>query len=310
MNILLTGASGFLGSRFYRELSPENEVTTLSRTSIGDWPGPPRHIQCDLARQVPVLPNEPFDIVVHSAGKAHSIPRTASERNDYEHVNVQGTIRLLTALEQLPTLPKSLVYISSVLVYGRLQGYCLAENTPPRAYDVYGLSKVKAEVAVRQWSERTGVRVAILRLPLVVAEQPMGNLLTMLNAIRRGYYLRIGDGIARRSMVRADDVAGVLTRAADVGGTFNLTDGQHPSVCEIENALARQVGRSRPIPRISLPMARAIAFIGDGLNAIAGRYFPLDSVALGKLTNSLTFSDELARQHLNWTPRPVLDLFP
>ncbi|QJW91164.1 NAD-dependent epimerase/dehydratase family protein [Spirosoma taeanense] len=307
MTILLTGASGFLGSRILAELRPGHPVTTLGRQTTGPCADCP-HISCDLAEQVPELPGQPFEVVINSAGKAHSVPRNAQELADYERVNVQGTGRLLLALEQRPALPAAFVHISTVLVYGRPEGQRLDEQTTLDAQDAYGPSKVRAEAVVREWGRRMGVRTTILRLPLVVAERPNGNLAAMQNAIRRGYYVRIGDGSARRSMVRADDVAAVLLRAAAVGGTFNLTDGYHPSVRELEDAIARQVGRQR-IPAVPLGLARQVARVGDGINAVVGRRFPLDSIALQKLTGSLTFSDDAARQQFNWHPRPVLDLF-
>ena len=304
MNVLLTGASGFLGSRIYAELSQHHVVTTLGRTSVTH-----QHITADLTERLPSLAHASFDWVVNAAGKAHSVPRTAAERADYEDVNGHGTARLLTALEQMPVLPKAVIHVSTVLVYGRLSGELLDETTPLGATDVYGLSKIRAETIIREWGEQTGVRVTILRLPVVVAERPNGNVATLMNAIRHGYYVRIGDGHARRSMVRADDVAAVIERAAGVGGTFNLTDGCHPEVSELEGALAQYVGRKHPIRAVPLAMARAVANVGDGINALIGRRFPLDTPALQKLTNSLTFSDELARRQLNWNPRSVLDLF-
>lgn len=304
MNVLLTGASGFLGSQIYAELAQNHTVTTLGRTPVSD-----RHIAGDLTHVLPSLADASFDYVVNAAGKAHSVPRTAAERADYERVNVQGTARLLTALEQMPVPPKALVHVSTVLVYGRLSGELLDEATPLGATDAYGLSKIRAETIVGEWEQRTGVRVTILRLPVVVTERPNGNIATLMNAIRGGYYVRIGDGHARRSMVRADDVAAVIDRAAGVGGTFNLTDGCHPEVSELGDALARYAGRKHPIRAVPLAMARAVATVGDGINVIVGRRFPLDTPALQKLTNSLTFSDELAQRQLDWKPRPVLDLF-
>lgn len=304
MNVLLTGASGFLGSRIWAELAQQHTVTTLGRTPVGG-----RHLTGDLTQRLPSLAQASFDYVVNAAGKAHAVPRTTAERAAYDCVNVQGTVHLLNALERMPVPPKAVVHLSTVLVYGRSGGQLLDETTPLGATDAYGLSKVRAEAAVREWGGRTGVRVVILRLPLVVAERPNGNLATLMDAIRRGYYVRIGDGLARRSMVRADEVAAVIDRAAGVGGTFNLTDGCHPGVGELEDALARYVGRKQPIRTVPLALARAVAAVGDGINAVVGRRFPLDTVALQKLTHSLTFSDEAARRDLDWNPRPVLDLF-
>jgi nucleoside-diphosphate-sugar epimerase len=303
MNVLLTGASGFLGSRIYRELTQQHTVTTLGRTPIGN-----RHIHCDLTQTMPVVLPEPYDVIINSAGKAHSIPRNALEQADYERVNVHGIIRLLSLLEQLPNLPKSFVHISTVLVYGRSEGQSLTEMTPLDASDAYGLSKVVAEEIVRSWSKHNGVCLTILRLPLVVAENPRGNLAAMMKAIRRGYYVHIGTGLARRSMVRADDVAAVIIRAAEVSGTFNLTDCYHPTVRALELAMARQAGKKNRLV-VPLDLAKNLAYVGDGINALIGRQFPFDSIALQKLTHSLTFSDELARKQLEWNPRPVLDLF-
>ncbi|GAB3894469.1 NAD-dependent epimerase/dehydratase family protein [Spirosoma agri] len=303
MNLLLTGASGFLGSRILNELELRHTVTTLGRQDLGS-----SHICCDMTDKEPDLADRSIDVVVNCAGKAHSVPRNSRERADYERVNVQGTSRLLTALETCSTLPQSIVHISTVLVYGRAEGNLLDEQTTLDASDAYGSSKLRAETVVREWGNKNGVRVTILRLPLVVAEPLNGNLATMKKAIQRGYYVRIGDGEARRSMVRADDVAAVIVRAAGVGGTFNLTDGHHPSVRALEQAIARTIGRER-MPTVSLSTAKAIARIGDGINACIGRRFPLDSIALRKLTGSLTFSDEAARLHLGWNPRSVLDVF-
>lgn len=303
MTVLLTGATGFLGSRIYEELVLSHDVVTLSRQATGS-----QSILCDLAKTTPDLTGHCFDFVVHAAGKAHALPRHTREMAAYEMLNVSGTERLVAALERLPALPKSIIYISTVLVYGRSEGRSLDEQTPLGATDAYGRSKARAEAVVQQWAERVGVRSTILRLPLVVGDQPKGNLATMIDAIRRGYYVRIGDGLARRSMVRADDVAAVLERAASVGGTYNLTDGYHPTITELENTIAQAVGR-RSIPTVPYYVARGAATLGDRINALIGRKVPLDSIALQKLTSSLTFSDDAARQALGWQPRPVLDCF-
>jgi nucleoside-diphosphate-sugar epimerase len=303
MSVLLTGASGFLGQRLHRALSKTNLVTSLSRQGVG-----PRHIHCDLSTETPDLSLYRFDCVVNAAGKAHSIPRNPAELAEYERVNVQGTGRLLTALENAASLPRSVVHISTILTYGCSEGSILDENTPLAATDVYGQSKIRAEEIVREWGLRTGVKTTILRLPLVVAENPQGNLAALIQAIRRGRYVRIGDGSCRRSMVLADDVARIIPKAAQNPGIYNLTDGVHPSVRELEDAIARQAGRGR-LPTIPLVVARAVAAVGDGINSIVGRKFPLDSITLAKLTQSLTFSDERARKQLGWNPQPVVSFF-
>jgi NAD dependent epimerase/dehydratase family enzyme len=63
MTILLTGATGFLGKTIGKELSKENSIFCLSRSS-GVY-------QVSLENDVPYF-EEKFDLVIHAAGKAHS----------------------------------------------------------------------------------------------------------------------------------------------------------------------------------------------------------------------------------------------
>ncbi|WP_128548190.1 NAD-dependent epimerase/dehydratase family protein [Larkinella soli] len=303
MNVLLTGASGFLGSCLYRSLRHSDHVTTLGRKIVS-----PDAVVCDLAAQTPDLGGYRFDYVVHAAGKAHSVPGNPAEEAEYEEVNVQGLRRLLAALEKSGALPEAFVHLSTVLVYGCPEGVGLDEATPLRAADPYGRSKVRAEEVLCAWGDRTGVRITVLRLPLVVGRQPQGNLAALIRAIQGRRYVRIGSGSARRSMVLADDVAGIIPAAARAGGIYNLTDGVHPSVRELEEAIARQAG-GRFIPSLSPVLAKGIALTGDGINRLIGRRFPLDSAVLTRLTHTLTFSDDRARNQLGWQPRPVTTFF-
>lgn len=107
MRVIITGTSGFLGS-IMLPIFNEYEIITLGRNNTS--------ILCDLSSQIPQLPTA--NIVVHTAGKAHSVPKTAAQRKEFFDVNVIGTQNLLKGLEQAPFLPKSFVFISSVAVYG------------------------------------------------------------------------------------------------------------------------------------------------------------------------------------------------
>ena len=78
----------------------------------------------------------------------------------------------------------------------------------------YADSKIQAEELLREWGKLNNVNMLILRLPLLVGENPPGNLGSMIRAIKKGYYFRIGDGSARRSMVLAEDIAEVVRLAA------------------------------------------------------------------------------------------------
>lgn len=275
-------------------------VLTLGRTEGA--------IRTDLATQQPDLSGNAINLVVHAAGKAHSLPRSTEESQAFFQVNRDGTRRLLQALELLKNRPDAFVLISTVAVYGCETGEKISEEVALSGKTPYAESKIQAEEVVQTWCAQQGVRCCILRLPLVVGAEAPGNLGKMEQAIRRGRYVHIGAGSARRSMVRADDVARIIPKAAQTGGIYNLTDGIHPSVRELGDALARQIGPRR-IPTVPIGFARILARLGDGINGMIGRKFPFDSIALEKMTGSLTFSDQLAREKLGWQPRSVLSFF-
>jgi nucleoside-diphosphate-sugar epimerase len=291
MNILLTGSNGFLGSIIKQELSDNYNISTLSRSNA--------LYNISLEKEIPDFKQE-FDLIIHAAGKAHSIPKTEFEKKQFDDVNFLGTSNILKGLEK-SGMPKQFIFISSVAVYGQEEGNNVNEEHPLLASDPYGLSKIKAEKLVVDWCKKNKVTHTILRLPLLVGENPPGNLGAMIKAIKRGYYFNIGKGQARKSMVLCKDVALLLPIVAPIGGIYNLTDGFHPNFYELSLAISK--GKKH----FSLPvsLAKIIGKIGD----IIGDKAPVNSLKVKKIISDLVFDDSKARKLLNWNPEPVLIFF-
>ena len=211
-------------------------------------------------------------------------------------------VNLLKGLSN--SLPKRFVFISSVSVYGSIFGVNLNENCSLLAEDPYGKSKIDAEFVVNKWCEEHNVICTILRLPLIVGENPPGNLGSMIQGIKKGYYFNIAGGNAKKSMVLASDVAKFILRAAEVGGIYNLTDGIHPTFNDLSKSISRNLDKSF-VPNMPLFIAKVIAKIGD----IVGNAFPINSDKLSKITSTLTFNDSKARNAFGWNPTPVLEGF-
>ena len=293
---MLTGSSGFLGRVIYDQLvSRHTPVWTLGRSEGVDF-------KIDLVKSSSVLPS--CDSVIHVAGKAHSSARKAKVIKDFFEVNVTGTKNLLLSIELSGWVPRSFTFVSTVGVYGKDSGENISEDSPLLARDPYGVSKIQAEELVLDWCIKNNVMCTILRLPLVVGENPPGNLGAMINAIKEGYYFNIGGGGARKSMVLAEDVAAIIYKASQIGGIFNLTDGYHPTFLELSTVLANKNGKSRPF-NVPYSIAKGISLIGD----VFGSKFPLNSNKLKKITAELTFDDSRAREVLGWQPSKVIDWF-
>lgn len=291
--ILLTGASGFFGRIVKERFSAE--VLTLGRDRNSN-------IVCDLSQEVPIIP--PVEIIIHAAGKAHMVPRTAADKQDFFNVNVKGSQHLLLGLEKLSILPKSFILISSVSVYGLESGINIREDMPLGAIDPYGKSKIAAERLVQDWCLKNGVICSVLRLPLLVGENPPGNLGAMIKSIKHNYYFNIAGGTARKSMVLVEDVSDILLRVANIGGVYNLTDGTHPNFSCLSDRIAKLLRKRKPI-NIPLWMAKAIAIFGD----LLGNKAPINSKKLKKITADLTFDDSRARAKLGWNPKSVIKHF-
>ena len=294
MNCLLTGSNGFLGRVLESSLSINTVIHTLSKSS-GVY-------NVNLETQIPIF-NHQFDIVIHAAGKAHSIPKSIEDRDAFFSLNVQGTKNLLEGLENYK-LPKSFVFISTVAVYGVSEGYLINEQSELNAIDPYGKSKVEAEELVLNWCKTNNIVCTILRLPLLVGSNPPGNLGSMINGLKSGFYFNIAGGKARKSMVLASDVSKYILKASEIGGIFNLTDGYHPSFFELSEIISRQLGKSRS-KNLPFWLAKGLALTGD----IFGEKAPLNSAKLHKITSDLTFDDSKAREAFGWHPTPVLEGF-
>jgi nucleoside-diphosphate-sugar epimerase len=295
---LLTGRSGFLGKAITAHFTEKNiKFKSLGRAREDDY-------QLDLTFEQQGLLKDEFECVIHCAGKAHSIPKTTIEKQEFYNVNVKGTDNLLKLLESLPALPTAFIFISTVAVYGLRNGHFIDEDYPLLANDPYGLSKIQAEEMIKYWCKNNDVQCTILRLPLIAGSDPPGNLGAMIKAIKKGYYFNVGGGIAKKSVVLAEDVARMLPTAAMTGGIYNLTDRRHPNFRELSEVISNQLQCSSPLS-IPIWLAKLLALTGD----LVGNKAPLNSEKLFKITTELTFNDDKAVSNLNWNPNSVLKEF-
>jgi len=291
--LLFTGGTGFLGKNVMPLLQKDYEVTTCGIT-------PEDMIQANLAKMIPELPQR-YDIVLHAAGKAHVVPKTKEEKQLFFDINYQGTVNLCKALEKTG-VPKALVFISTVAVYGCEYGEMITEEHPLNGDTPYAKSKIMAEEFLTKWCSEHEVILSILRPSLLAGKDAPGNLGAMVNGVSKGIYMNIAGGKVTKSVLMAEDIARILPLVAEKGGVYNVCDTLQPSFGELSISVARQLGKRKPI---SIPywMAWCMAMVGNLLGSKA----PINSYKLEKMTKSLTFSNEKARKKLGWEPLDVLE---
>ncbi|WP_040879664.1 NAD-dependent epimerase/dehydratase family protein [Galbibacter orientalis] len=288
--ILITGSSGFFGRNISEFLQKHHSVIGLSRTNSD--------IKSDLKSECPKLDND-IDYVIHAAGKAHIVPKTEEQKLEFFDINVTGTKNLLKALEGKKI--KSFIFISTVAVYGLETGTNIKENYPLNGDTPYAMSKIEAEEITRKWSKKKKIPLLILRLPLIVGDNPPGNLGAMIKAIKKGYYFSVNKGRARRSMVMVADIAKFIGDNFEKSGIYNLTDDYDPTFHELEAVITKQLGKKNVL---NLPSwgIKYLGLIGDKLTIL-----PINSNKIKKMSNDLTFDCSRAKKELNWTPSKVVD---
>lgn len=295
--LLITGIHGFVGSQLIPLLKSNYNIYGLDiinklNNDIVDT------IHWDSLERVPKC-----DVVLHLSGKAHSVPKTAEEVQVFYDVNLGLTKKLCAGLEK-SGVPKSFVFVSTVAVYGLEAGENITEDFPLNGTSPYALSKIQAEQFLTEWCNRHNVILTILRPSLIAGSNPPGNLGAMINGIKTGKYLSIGGGKARKSVLMVQDIANLIPLVADKGGVYNVCDSQHPSFHELEELICRQLNKSG-VFSVPFCVAKLLASVGD----LLGKYAPINSDKLYKITKSLTFSNEKARSILGWEPLSVLDNF-
>lgn len=295
MRLLFTGSSGFLGNNIRSLLEETYDVITVGLLSQDDY-------TINVANEIPNF-RERYSVVLHAAGKAHSIPKTETERKAFFDVNLQGTKNLCTALEKVG-IPRAFIFISTVAVYGCDYGENITEKHPLRGSTPYAMSKLLAEEFLQKWCYEHNVVLGIIRPSLIAGPNPPGNLGAMINGIRNGRYFGIAGSQARKSVLMVQDVAKLIPLLVEKGGIYNVCDSYQPTFRELETIICNQLDKALPL---SIPywIAKCMALVGDCL----GKKAPINSLKLKKITRSLTFSNDKAIRELGWKPTNVLENF-
>lgn len=263
MNILLTGATGFVGGHVADRLVARGDrVTALVRS-----PARARR----LADAGVVLVHGDLDdqsALRLAAQDQHAVCHVAAltgavDEAEFLHANRDGTANLLAAATAGSPGARFL-YVSSMAAGGPARrGRPRTIDTPDEPVTMYGRSKLAGEVVTRA----ARLPWVTLRPPMVYGPRDRDNLLILFKAARRGIVPVFGDGTMELSAVHVADLADAIVRAVDAPGvpgrTFYVN---HPEVVTsraLVTAIGAVQGRSVRIVPLPGPVARvALGAIG------------------------------------------------
>ncbi|NRP53642.1 MULTISPECIES: SDR family oxidoreductase [unclassified Marinobacterium] len=253
MNILLTGANGFIGQAIYKALEDTCCITPSVRKLM---PKDQDFKILDLSTRSgwdDALVDK--SVVIHCAARAHVLNESLeSPHLIYEKINVEGTREL--ARHAARNGVKRFVFLSSINVLGKSTelGMPFFSSGLVNAKDEFSVSKLKAEEALKAICAETGMEYVIIRPPLVYGSGVKANFLSMLKWIARGVPLPLGAiRHNKRSLVYVENLVDLIKvcieHPAGANQTFLVSDDEDVSTCELLERVAKALGvKSRLLP--------------------------------------------------------------
>ncbi|MBT0571755.1 SDR family oxidoreductase [Curvibacter sp. CHRR-16] len=300
MNILVTGARGFIG--------------TALRSRLGDMPyqvlsvvrGGGGHGAASSIASIDAITDwskllKGQEAVVHLAARVHVMhDQSASPLTEFRRVNTEGTINLARQAAQANV--KRFIFISSVKVNGEFTvfGKPFTADDIPAPLDPYGVSKYEAEQQLRQIATETGMEVVIIRPPLVYGPGVKANFASMMRYVSQGWPLPLGAVTDnRRSFVGLDNLVDLIVTClhhpAAANQTFMVSDGEDLSTADLLMRIGGAMGKSPRLLKVPIPCLSLASTILMRRNIYQ------------RLCASLQVDIRKTQQILSWTPPVSVD---
>ncbi|WP_166253962.1 UDP-glucose 4-epimerase family protein [Marinobacter salicampi] len=295
MKVLLTGATGFVGSRLAKslEVEPDIDLTCAVRRPAIDVSGREvvvRNLDANTDWSAALMKQQ---IIIHAAARAHVTKNEVAEAlSEYRKVNVDGMVNL--ARQAAEAGAQRFIFISTIGVNGNINARPFTESDQPRPAELYAQSKWEAEQGLWKVQKDTGIKIVIIRPPLVYGPGAPGNFGALIRWVEKGFPLPLGAVHNKRSLVALDNLVDLITTCIDhpaaANQVFLVGDGQDLSTTELLRGVARAMGR----PSRLIPVPESLLLFGAsmiGKKAVAQR-----------LVGSLQVDISKAQKLLGWQP--------
>lgn len=311
MTVVVTGATGFLGSALVTELVKRQQPVRIlvrdekkARQQFGD--------------AVTIIPGEITDTrqvqravdgatgIYHLAGRLYH-PSLPAEL--YHQTHVEGTRVLLRACQRQTQL-RRIVHVSTTGVHGVTGETPAAEDASFAPTNPYEATKLEGEQLALKAYQEQGLPVTVVRPGLVYGPGDL-HLLGFFVSINKGWFRVIDGGKAFLHPVYIDDLVAVLLLCAErlqaPGRGYNIGGERPVTVRELATAIAHALGRELPAGSIPLWLANLASDIFAVMPGMKGEHAPLTRSRVKFLTSSRIYDISRAKSELGYAPKVDLE---
>ena len=291
MRVLITGATGFVGTALTEQVSSVYDTIALVRTQ--------NHILSANIQQLVAanifaadLP-EDIDVIIHLAGRAHILnEQTTDPLSEFRKVNVDGTLQL--ARQALDKKVKRFIFMSSIGVNGSITlQQPFTEDATPQPHADYAVSKLEAEEELKKLFAGSDTELVIIRPPLVYAAHAPGNFARLLKLVATNLPLPFAGTKNKRSFIALENLVDFIQTCIEhphaANQTFLVADQSRISTRELVQYLKQGMGKTPYFIYIPQPLMKLGA-------ACVGK-----SKLYEQLFESLEVDASKAQKLLGWT---------
>lgn len=288
MKILITGGSGFIGTRLIDELVKGNhEIIIYDKVKSEKYPD--LSLIGDVRNQEELIEAcKDIDIIYNLAAEHAD---NVTPLSLYEDVNVGGAKNIIIAAEKNDI--NKIIFTSSVAIYGLNRG-TPTEDMEAKPFNEYGRTKNEAEKLFLAWQKKNDDNnLQIVRPAVVFGEENRGNVYNLINQIVSGKFAMIGDGLNKKSMGYVGNIALFLSSLKDTSNKldiFNFAGKNDLSTKKILEIVTSELNIKKSFPTIPYSVGIVGGYFLDIISKVTGKKFPVSVVRIQKFTAETTVS--------------------
>ena len=312
MNILITGATGFIASHLVPVLKLQNwHIVAAIRQTKTFLENVEERVINEINGNTDWKKTlQGIDIVIHLAGRAHILQEQVSNpKEEFFAVNTAGTANLVK--QSITAGVKHFILISSIGAIASQSQQPLTETTPCQPDTLYGQSKLQAEKALIELATVSSMDWTIFRPPLVYGRGNPGNMERLIKLVNLGLPLPLGLVKNRRSFVYVgnlvDAISLSLVHPQGKNQVFNISDGEDISTPALISKIAQNLDKHCKLLLIPPSLLKIAGYMGDLAQSATKKNLPVNTAIVERLLGSLVVDSSKIQNSLNWQPPYTLD---